>query len=104
MNSSLVTTGPEFFTTGSTLLFKLKPYLNGLLWRLTASTLLLTDPNGASYSIPASVSGFQVAAPWTVLGIEGTWVRAWMARDVTGIVLFTLPLTFRVVNSPGNPF
>ena len=83
---------------------QLKPYLNGLLWSLSAATLLLTSPTGVSYSVPATVNGNQITAPWTVVATEGTWVRAWRMQDSSGIVLFTLPLTFRVVISPGNPF
>ena len=104
MNSALVTTGPEIMTVGSTLLFQLKPYLNGLLWALSGATLLLTSPTGVSYTVAATVTGNEVTAPWTVVNTEGTWVRAWRAQDPSGIVLYTLPLVFRVVNSPGTPF
>ena len=104
MNSARVTTGVKPLTIGSTELFQLTPYLNGILWQLSSATLYLVDPTGTTITIAGSVSGYTNTAPWTVIGPEGTWVRAWKCVDAQGIVQYTLPFTMPVIASPGLPF
>lgn len=104
MNSALVTTGPQAFTVNSVDAFQLSAWNNGVPWALASATLLLTDPQGNGYSVPASVSGFKVTAPWQVIGPVGTWVRSWDCTGTDGVRQVSLPITFEVVQSPGTPF
>ncbi len=104
MNSALVTTGVKPLTIGSTELFQLTPYLNGLLWALSSVTLYLVDPTGTVTTIAGTVLGYTNTAPWTVAGPAGTWVRAWKCVDANGVVQYTLPITMPSIDSPGVPF
>ena len=104
MNSALVTTGVKPLTIGSTELFQLTPYLNGIIWPLVSATVYLVSPTGTIITIAGSVSGFTNTAGWTVIGPEGSWVRAWKCVDVNGIIQYTLPFTMPVIASPGLPF
>lgn len=106
MNSSLVTTGPEQLTVGSTKLFQLSAFkAPGVLWDLTGGSaqVLLCDPNQQTYTLNATIQDKGAVRSWTVLDVEGTWVRAWKATDAQGNVEYSLPLTFEVIRSPGIP-
>ena len=106
MNSALVTTGPPRLFVGSSILFQVQPFLDGLVWDLTGggARLLMTDPNGMAYNLIASIVGGGARVAWTVLDVPGTWVRAWKLTDATGIIEYTEPIVFDVVESPGTPF
>jgi len=106
MNSSLVTTGPEEFTVGSTELMQSKAFKGGLLWNLVGGSarLLMTDPDGTDYDLAATPQNGGASVGWTVPNVPGTWVRAWKLIDSTGVIQISVPITFRVVLSPGDPF
>ena len=104
VNTSLVCTGPQVFTVGSTELFQLDAWLDGRPWQLASAELRLTDPNGSGTVVSGAVSGYSVTAAFTVAVPVGTWVRSWKATDATGVVQYSVPTTFRVINSPGTPF
>lgn len=104
VNTSLVCTGPQVLTVGSMELFQLDAWLDGRPWALASAQLLLTDPNGASTVVNATVSGHSVTAAWTAAAPVGTWVRSWKATDSGSVVQYSIPVTFRVINSPGTPF
>ena len=103
-NSALVTTGPEILTIGSGVTFQLSPWKGGLLWDVVVATLRLTAPDGTTSSTTVGASGGQILVPWTVIAPEGTWVRAWSVTGSDGVHLISLPITFRVIQSPGTPF
>ena len=102
MNNALVTTGLLPLTIGSTETFQEQPFLDGVPWNLAGGivSLLLTDPNGVKYTIPATVSGYTATANWTVIGPTGNWVRAWQNQDASGIIQISRPIIFSVVSSP----
>lgn len=105
MNSALVTTGNLPIAVGSQQTFQVNPSLNGDPWDLSGGSarLLMTDPTGQAYDLAATVIGVGATCNFTIPNVPGTWVRAWKLTDSTGLVEYTLPITFSVVVSPGSP-
>ncbi len=101
-NTGVVTTGLLPLTIGSVESFEQQANLNSLPWDLTAGTvsLLMTDPNGTSYSYPATISGGCSQVTWTVVGPVGVWLRAWSTTDSNGIKQVSRPIPFIVASSP----
>lgn len=102
MNNALVTTNLTPLTIGSIETFELDPTLDGLPWNMAGGvvTLLMTDPLGFGYTLPATVSGYMATVNWVVIGPAGTWLRAWKVQDASGIIQYSQPIIFEIIPSP----
>jgi len=102
MNETFATTGLEAMTVGSTKIFQVQPWLNGLPWDLTGGSarLVLSDPDGINTTLTASIVNGGAQVSWTVPLPAGSWLRAWDLTDASGRRQISLPIAFTVVSSP----
>lgn len=102
MSTSQVTTGIAPLVIGAGTTFTLVPFKDLIAWALTGGSgnLLLKDPNGMPYTLPATIALFSATVNWTVIAPAGTWTRAWSITDGTGLTLISKPISFTVTASP----
>lgn len=105
MNLGVVTTGLKPLVIGSNKVFQLKATLDGLFWDLTGGTasLILKDPTGLAIPINTSIVNGVAQANWTVgqpSNVIGTWTRAWLVADSTGITEKSESIVFEVTTAP----
>jgi hypothetical protein len=102
-NTALVTTGLVPLTIGSVEKFQHQGFINSLPWDLRGGTVSLNmlDPNGGSYSYPATIQADgTVFVQWTVIAPVGNWTRAWVVTDANTVHQVSRAIIFSVVQSP----
>jgi hypothetical protein len=103
MNTSFSTTGLFPLVIGSSEVFICDAFANQLPWSAIAGgtvNLLLSDPNGVQYTVPATIVGATPSANWTIIGPVGQWGRGWSITDSNGVTQVSATEAFEVQTSP----
>jgi hypothetical protein len=94
----------EIFTIGSSEIFQLRAYKDGLLWDLTGASIVLkiAKPDGTIINLsPLSVYNGGATVGWTVIGpASKDWYAAWDITDAQGVRQISPPIRLTIESSP----
>ena len=97
----------QTYTIGSTEIFQLRAYKNGLLWDLTGGTVLfkIAKPDQTIIVISAfTIYNGGAMAGWTVIGpvssLTSQWFCCWDVTDMNGVRQVSMPIKINVESSP----